>query len=179
MPRDDYLRRSPIRFDEDNYQICYEYWQRLKGARRSPAWREWDWLELPVRLIPYFLVVDVRYDPLDFVYRFWGTASVDMHGKDFTGLSISEIRSPQTAKLTEAQYAEVVEHHEALGSEYTVKAGENGLAYVQTSLRLPFSDDGENVTQIATYVDWSRDRDKIKEEHIREFGPRDWSFDRT
>lgn len=171
MPEEDYLRRSPIRFDQPNYQACYEYWQRLKGERRSPMWREWDWLQLPVQLIPYFMVVDVTYEPLDFIYRFWGTASVDMHGIDFTGQSISSIRSKITAKMTTAQYFEVVTHHEAIGSEYTVQAGESGLAYVQTSLRMPFSDDGEHVTQIATYVDWSRDRKKIKEEHIREFGP--------
>ncbi|MGJ3261410.1 MAG: hypothetical protein ACFE0S_17550 [Rhodospirillales bacterium] len=170
MPQEDYLRRSPIRFDQPNYQAAYEYWLTLKGERRSPAWREWDWFQLPTALIPYFMVVDVHYEPQDFVYRFWGTASVDMHGKDFTNLSVSMIRSPVTAEQTIEQYKEVVACHEAVGSEYTVKAGENGLPYVQTSLRMPFSDDGERVTQIATYVDWSRDHIKIREEHLREYG---------
>jgi len=171
MAQEDYLRRSPIRFDQENYQICYEYWLELKGDRPAPSWREWDWLRLPPQLIPYFLVVDVHYDPTDFVYRFWGTASVDMHGKDFTGLSINAIRSPGTAQMTTDQYMEVVTHCEALGSEYTIKAGEDGLPHVQTSLRMPFADEGDRVTQIATYVDWSRDRDKIKEEHLRIYGP--------
>lgn len=170
MAQEDYLRRSPIRFDQPNYQAAYEYWLRLRGERASPTWAEWDWFQLPTAMIPYFLVVDVSYDPLDFVYRFWGTASVDLHGKDFTNLSISAIRSPATARLTRDQYMEVIDHHEAIGSEYTVKAGENGLAYVQTSLRMPFSDDGQRVDQIATYVDWSRDHKKIREEHLREYG---------
>ncbi|MBO6521862.1 MAG: hypothetical protein JJ900_15855 [Rhodospirillales bacterium] len=170
MTKDHYLRRSPVRFDQLNYQAAYEYWLKLKGDRRSPVWRQWDWFELPVRMIPYFLVVDVRYDPLDFVYRFWGTASTDLHGKDFTGLSISEIRSPGTFETTQAQYLEVVECHEAVGSEYRIQAGENGLPYVQTSLRMPFSGDGARVTQIATYVDWSRDHKEIKEAHSRAFG---------
>jgi len=174
MAQEDFLRRTPVRFDQQNYQVCYEYWQELKGERRAPSWREWDWLRLPPKLIPYFLVVDVHYDPMDFVYRFWGTASVDMHGKDFTGLSIRTIRSPGTAQMTTDQYMEVVTYHEALGSEYTIKAGEDGLPYVQTSLRMPFSNDGERVTQIATYVDWSRDRERIKEEHLRIYGPREY-----
>ena len=127
-------------------------------------------MEVPVQLIPYFLVVDVRYDPRDFIYRFWGTASVSMHGIDFTNQSISRIRSPFTAKQTAAQYEEVVTHHEAVGSEYIIRAGEGGPPYVQTSLRMPFSDDGKRVTQIATYVDWSRDHDRIRDEHIRVFG---------
>lgn len=170
MPREDYLRRSPVSFDEPNYQRCYEYWLSLKGERRSPAWNEWDWMALPIELIPYFLVVDVRYDPLDFVYRFWGTASVTMHGKDFTGLSINAIRSPVTVKMTGDQYREVVEYHEAIGSEYVIRAGEDGSVHMQTSLRMPFSDDGTTVTQIATYVDWSDDHDAIREERIRIFG---------
>ena len=170
MPPEDYLRRSPIRFDQPNYQAAYEYWLNLKGERRSPSWREWDWFQLPMTLIPYFLVVDVHYDPLDFVFRFYGTASVDLHGKDFTRLSISEIRSPVTAQQTRDQYMEVVACHEAIGSEYKIQAGVRGLPYVQTSLRMPFSDDGEQVAQIATYVDWSRDHTKIREEHLREYG---------
>lgn len=169
MPPEDYIRRSPIKFDDPNYQTCYEYWLHLRGARLSPSWREWDWMALPLKLIPYFLVVDVRHDPLDFIYRFWGTASVTMHGKDFTNQSISKIRSPLTARSTAAQYEEVVSYHEAIGSEYTIQAGESGPPYVQTSLRMPFSDDGISVTQIATYCDWSRDLQKIRDDHLREF----------
>lgn len=170
MPKEDYLRRSPIMFDMPNYQVCYAYWLRLKGSRLSPKWSEWDWFEIPVDLIPYFLVVDVKHAPRDFIYRFWGTASVSMHGIDFTGQSISKIRSPITAKNTAEQYEDVVAHHEAIGSAYTVQAGEDGLPYIQTSLRMPFSDDGISVTQIATYCDWSRDHDQIREDHIRVFG---------
>jgi len=170
MPQEDYLRRSPVRFDDANYQACYEYWLELKGARPSPRWGEWDWLELPVELIPYFLVVDVKQEPRDFIYRFWGTALVTMHGVDFTNQSISVIRSPVTAQSTAEQYEDVVKHHEAIGSAYKVQAGEHGLPYVQTSLRMPFSDDGDSVTQIATYCDWSRDLEKIRDDHIREYG---------
>jgi len=170
MPQEDYLRRSPIKFDDPNYQVCYAYWQRLKGHRLSPQWSDWDWFELPVRLISYFLVVDVKKEPLDFIYRFWGTASTTMHGIDFTNQSIRKIRSPVTAKNTAEQYEEVVACHEAIGSAYKVQASESGLPYVQTSLRMPFSDDGVSVTQIATYCDWSRDLAEIKEEHLREYG---------
>lgn len=176
MPPEDYLRRSPVRFDEENYQACYEYWLRLKGARKSPKWSEWDWFAIPVKLIPYFLVVDVipatGQEPRDYVYRFYGTASVTMHSFDFTNLSIRKIRSPVTAKSTAEQYYEVTETHEAIGSAYLIQAGEDGLPHVQTSLRMPFSNDGETVSQIATYCDWSRDIQRIREDHIRAYGER-------
>jgi hypothetical protein len=170
MTKADYLRRSPVRFDEPNYQTCYAYWLELKGERRSPAWSEWDWMALPPRVIPYFLVVDVHYDPLDFVYRFYGTASVSLHAKDFTGLSTKAIRSEATAKITAQQYSEVVTCHEAIGSDYKIQAGIDGPAYIQTSLRMPFSDDGEKVHQIATYVDWSRDHEAIRRSFVDVFG---------
>ncbi len=93
-----------------------------------------------------------------------------MHGIDFTNQSISKIRSAATYKSTAEQYEEVTASHEAIGTAYTVQAGENGLPYVQISLRMPFSDDGETVTQIATYCDWSNDLMKIREEYLREYG---------
>ena len=170
MPPEDYLRHSPIRFDSPDYQACFEYWCRLKGARKSPKWSEWDWFELPVELIPYFLIVDVRYDPMDFVYRFWGTASVSMHGIDMTHQSIDDIRSEPTALLTRAQYQDVVDAHEAIGAEYSMQAGNSGPNYMQITLRMPFSDDTGRVTQIATYCDWSRDRFDIRQDYIREYG---------
>ena len=68
-----------------------------------------------------------------------------MHDKDFTGLSINAIRSPVTARTTKEHYEEVVQSHEAVGSRYLIQAGEDGLPYVQTSLRVPFSDDGKSV----------------------------------
>ena len=175
MSEADYLRRSPVQFDEPNYQVCYAYWQRLKGSRRSPTWREWDWLEIPSKLIPYFIIVDViivdvLYDPLTFRYRFWGTASVAMHNKDFTGLTTGDIRSSITRDITERQYRDVVEHHEAIGSKYIIQTREGGVSHIQTSPRMPFSNDGERVTQIVNYVDWSRDLASIREEHIQAFG---------
>lgn len=164
------LGPSPIRFDDPKYQICYEYWQHLKGDRAAPAWREWDWFQLPLDLIPYCLVVDVEYDPLDFVYRFWGTANISMHGIDLTGKSISKIRSAVTAQNTFDQYNEVIDCREAIASAYTIQAGADGPPFVQTSLRMPFSDDGITVHQIATYADWSRDHLGIQENHLRTFG---------
>ncbi|MEK9752670.1 MAG: hypothetical protein VW338_05590 [Rhodospirillaceae bacterium] len=156
MPPEDYLRRSPVRFDDPEYQVCYDYWLRLKGTRMAPAWREWDCFTLPVEVIPYFLVVDVGYEPLTFTYRFWGTANVTMHSIDMTGMATDAIRTPSTARHTFEQYRDVVESGEAIGSAYTIQAGASGPPYVQTSLRMPFSDDGETVHQIATYADWSR-----------------------
>ncbi len=127
-------------------------------------------MQLPLNLIPYFVVVDVSYDPQDFVYRFWGTASTTMHNFDMTGLSISAIRSPGPAKETYDQYLEVTQYKQAIGSAYTVQAGANGPPHIQTSLRMPMSDTGERVDQIVTFVDWRRNLKVIHDEFVKEYG---------
>ncbi len=170
MAKEDYLRRSPIRFDDPDYQICYEYWLKIKGDRWAPAWHEWQWLELPTKIIPYCLVVDVKYDPLDFIYRFWGTAYVTMHGIDMTNKSVSEIRSPVTAKNSVDQYSEIVEFKESIGSVYTIQTGEHDVLHVQTSLRMPMTTNGDRVDQIVTFADWREKLEDIKIEHLRVYG---------
>ncbi len=163
--------QEPLTFESRDYQICYDYWFKLKQDNWAPAWRDWVWMDLPVKLIPYFLVVDVHYDPLDFIYRFFGTASVEMHNIDFTGKSINNIRSAVTIKSTRDQYNEIIRRRQALASSYTIQAGENGSAYVQTSLRMPMSNNGNKVDQIVSFIDWRSNFEKIKQEHLEEFGP--------
>ncbi|MDD9879072.1 MAG: hypothetical protein OXR84_16700 [Magnetovibrio sp.] len=170
MAKEDYLRRSPTRFDDPDYQSCYEHWLTIKGEGWAPAWRDWQWMALPLDLIPYFLVVDVIDDPPDFVYRFWGSAYVNMHGIDMTGRSVNEIRSPVTARNTFEQYAEVVACREAIGAVYAIQTGEHEIQHVQTSLRMPMSNDGRRVDHIVTYSDWRADEDEIRDEHIRIYG---------
>jgi hypothetical protein len=127
-------------------------------------------MELPTNLIPYFIVVDVSYAPLDFVYRFWGTAYGTMHGIEMTNKSVNAIRSPVTAKNSYDQYAEIVEYKEAIGSTYTIQTGEHDFPHIQTSLRMPMSANGERVDQIVTFADWRSDQDDIRNEHIRIYG---------
>ncbi len=160
-----------MHFENPHYQTCYDYWRRLKGDRKSPSWREWDWIELPPNLIPYFLVVDVQFDPMEFQYRFYGTASVTVHGRDYTGRKVNDLRTTGEIETTIAQYSDVVAQHDAIASEYEILAGTTGLPIIQMSLRMPFSEDGERVTQIATFVDWTHDLKRIRSELVGEFGP--------
>lgn len=170
LPNDDAVNQPTLTFDSADYQACYDYWLGLKGDRWAPSWRRWQWENLSVNLIPYFLVVDVHYEPLDFVYRFFGTASVKMHNVDFTGKSVNEIRSPVTIKSTCDQYYEVTRRRQAIASSYTIQAGEYGSPHMQTSLRMPMSNDGEKVDQIVSFIDWRKDIGKIRDEHLAAYG---------
>lgn len=170
MAEEDYLGPSPIRFDDPAYQLCYDCWLQLKQDRWAPAWREWRWSDIPAELIPYFIVVDVSHDPVDFHYRFWGTANTHMHGVDLTHKSIKDIRSPVTAKSTADQYTQVAEAKVAIGSLHQMQTSEYLIPHSQLALRMPMSNDGTRVDQIVSFIDWRNNREQIKIEHIKVYG---------
>jgi len=161
---------SPIHLEEPAYQTCYAYWLRLKGQRWAPAWSEWKWSEIPLDLVPYFIVIDVTHDPLDFTYRFWGSANTRMHGIEMTGKSVRDIRSPVTARTTFDQYARVTANREAIASAYTMQSADYHLAHQRTALRMPMSNEGETVDRIVSFVDWRDSQNLITDEHIQIYG---------
>lgn len=170
MVEDKLTEQSPLRFETPVYERCYAYWLRLKGDRWAPAWREWDWSEISMELIPFFIVVDVTYDPLQFVYRFWGTANTRMHGIDMTRKSTAEIRSPATALATFDQYARVTESRQAVGEPYTMQSADYNNPHTRLALRMPMSNDGKRVDQIVSFVDWRDSEHLIRDDFIRVYG---------
>src|SRR5262245_17645140 len=67
----------------------FAYWERRRGARRMPAPSEMDPSDFPNHL-PGIVLVEVRRDPLDFVYRVVGAREVSARGTDPTGKSVGE-----------------------------------------------------------------------------------------
>ncbi len=155
---------------DPDYKTCLDYWWGLKGDRWAPSWREWQWSEIPSDLIPYFVVVDVIYDPFDIIYRFWGTALVRMHNIEMTGKSTKDIRSPVTRKDTENHYNEVIRQKCAIQSDGILQTVGFDVAHKQLSLRMPMSNDGTRVDQIVSFTDWRRSLSHIKKEHDEAFG---------
>ena len=46
-------------------------WGGLCNGRVAPFWSDFDWLAIPASAIPYCAVVDVKFNTLDFIGRFW------------------------------------------------------------------------------------------------------------
>lgn len=85
----------------------FQYWRKLCDGQKMPKWQSWDWQEVPSHIIPWCAVVDVHQFPKDFVLRFWGTGRIRIHGKDYTGKSISRIEPAEAAIKAFAEYDEV------------------------------------------------------------------------
>jgi len=123
-------------------------WKYLAGDRMAPAWGEFALADLPARILPWSVVVDVVIDDdgaPDFVYRFWGDERVRLLGRDMTGQSVR--RLPIMPTRVHQQYVEVLERRRALyfSHEHEVV---NGLRPCFESLRLPLSSDGDAIDMI-------------------------------
>ena len=46
-------------------------WGSLRNGRVAISWSDFDRLALPASVTPYCAVVDVKFDALDFIGRFW------------------------------------------------------------------------------------------------------------
>ena len=80
-----------------NLNQLFSFWECIRRDRFAPSWRDFDWMQTPIDLIPWTAVVDVVHDPLDFIFRFWGTARTTLQNQDFTGRSVREIRRSHSA----------------------------------------------------------------------------------
>mgnify|MGYP007046938029 CR=1 FL=1 len=129
-------------------------WEGMRAERLAPPWRGFDWRGVPSAVIPFCGVVDViAGPPLDFVYRFWGTAHVRAHDQELTGHSVMAMRPEAEANSVFAQYRETLEAARPLFYVNTIEIGKYGSPYVEYSLRLPFSDDGERIDKIFAFSD--------------------------
>ena len=59
---------------------------------------------MPGELVRQAAVVEVRRNPLDFVYCYWGEGRTAMQGGDYTGMSVREFKPKQIAEKAIIEY---------------------------------------------------------------------------
>ena len=128
----------------------YAYWSRKRRERPMPGRADIDPAEI-TRHLPGIQLIDVKRDPLDFVYRLVGTREVAARGHDPTGRRVAECYFGQNADDVLANYRCVV----ATGSfvydldNFTTPDGR----FVQDeSLFLPLGDATGAASQILIYT---------------------------
>ncbi len=139
----------------------HRHWLTLSRGRIAPARDEFDPTEIPPRILPKIMMVDVQHDPLDFSYRFWGTGIVDFHGVDLTGHSVMEVKPACFAEMVWQQYADVVGTKEPGLFVHNVPV-RSGMLEPHAILRLPFSGDGEVVDIVMSADEYCGGRSKLK-----------------
>ncbi len=155
---------APDDADDAGIHACLEYWKACKGTAFAPRWADFHLDELPPRLVPHVLVIDVARDPISYTYRFWGTAHTRYHQRDYTGKPISDMAEAWAVELLTDQYNQVLEARRPLVFLNTY----DGVQSPMQSLRMPLSDDGTAVTQMISYVGRSDVSEAIKGLFVRD-----------
>ncbi len=127
----------------------FEFWQRLGRDGLVPGWSGFRLDEMPLRALPWCAVMDVHLDPLDFIYRFFGTARRHMQGREYTGQSV---RSLEPQKFADKAFHELrtVYERKAPFHVSTVWSADGAQNANYDILRVPFCGDDNTVTQILT-----------------------------
>jgi hypothetical protein len=126
-------------------RTAYDYWCLIKGEREFPA--RADITPEGMKLyLSRVMLVDVSYEPLDFVYRVFGSGIAQAFGKDYSGKSVRQLEPPEFAALIWRQYLEVVNERRPCLHAIQVTAGTRFLKYHR--LTLPLSADGLAVDKL-------------------------------
>ena len=134
----------------------YDLWDELRGEKFAPPWSKVELIKFPLRRIPYCVVVDVIPDPLDFVYRFWGTKITNLHRKDMTGQSVRQIGSPEAGETLYQQYAKALATRSPTAFVNQLTSA-SGMFTEELILRLPLSSDGEQINHFICVFDFGQD----------------------
>lgn len=126
-----------------------DYWNRLRGDSWAAPWGAFRLADLTSPTIPFVIVLDVTRDPLDFVYRFWGTGNTAYIGYDCTGKSVRDNRLFSDKVFKECSL--LLEERRAL-VWFSKVMRDDGMYREYARLRVPLTGDGETVTHIASAV---------------------------
>lgn len=148
---------SIVEIDEDtqlpaNFQAVYDLWFGLPKSPKLPLASGFSLEFVAPKLLPWSVLVDVEKDPLDFRFRFWGTERANLIGKEMTGKLISDIAQETMREGNREEYEDVYRRGKAVLCHTPIVMHSGREAY-RVSIRLPFSNDGEEVSRIFSAVD--------------------------
>ena len=137
--------------------LLFDHWERQRGARLAPRWRDIDPGEIRPTL-PYLSTADLLDSPFDLRYRLVGTAVVNAVGYDFTGQNLRSMMVATGLEVWLTHYRRTAEERRPKFGIYRAHGGTD-LRYKVDNVCLPLSDDGERVNRIMELEDWSMIRD--------------------
>ncbi|WP_374384606.1 PAS domain-containing protein [Dongia sp.] len=128
----------------------YRYWDGKRRGRAMPARADLDPLEMKPWL-PGIILVDIFSYPDRMVYRLVGSQSVEMRGRNVTGLTVQEgFHGPSLDEVIENYRLVVTEQKPVYDIEGLYSA--NGNLKDSESLLLPLSSDGVTVDKVIIYI---------------------------
>lgn len=128
-----------------------ETWRRLGGGK-APA--EVDALDLPVKALPYLMLVDL-VGTEDAVIRLAGTAACDIYGRELRGTSVHDFFGARDARVVLDDLHAVAETETPTLTRRSY-VSINGKPWSYVRLLLPIRPGGGSVTRILKALEPSR-----------------------
>ena len=128
---------------------AYAYWDDLRQGADGPSQSAFKLDALPHKLVPRMAVVDFVGPPLDFYYRFFGTAMVEAAGKELTGKTYYKDNVQDYGFVNAKLFPILIEKRQPLFHR-TIWESVKRVRLQTTTLRLPLSNDGKTVSGAVT-----------------------------
>lgn len=135
-------------------RTLYEVWSEAGEYRFAPSVRELDLMRLPSVLTRLLIAV---HDDGAFRFKYWGRYYTELFGEDFTGRTPYDISPVWAGMLMDHQFRRVFETRVPI----VFDTGYDALEEPILELRLPLSDDGDNVTGIIALIDPGSSTDRL------------------
>lgn len=162
----DHRAISPSALDLSGMLLTvYERWLDTCHGTWAPTWTAFALEDLPARIIPWCVAVNVHRDPPDFTYRFWGTERARLQGQELTGRPIGEFAPASMAAVIRRECEHVVETRSPLLTRKT-HTPLSGVPVGFESLRVPLSDGADAVAVILSVAR----AESLTPENYRYFG---------
>lgn len=125
------------------------YWRSIKGSNVAPSRQSFRIEQLPSKLIPSVAVIDFVDEPMDFLYRFFGTHLVHVAGMELTGKRYYADHIIGFGAINETLVPELIARRAPMFHHFEWQSS-RGVTYESKAVRLPLSDDGEKITGMVT-----------------------------
>jgi len=138
--------------------VVADYLERKRGTRPFPARAD----VLPEELrcaLGKIILLDVRYDPFDFVFRLYGSKIAAMERDEMTGKSVRDVEPAPYREILTRHYAEAVTERSPGFYEIVVTVDHTSAGSQRAVI--PLSNDGAAVNMLLTVSDWNDDFDFI------------------
>lgn len=123
-------------------------WEAARAESFAPSWRALDLIAIkPAATLAHCTLVERMAGEPGFVYRFFGTWHVSLHGRDLTGKAIDVIRPASHPVRLKSEYLQTVAARRPLAFHFDVPVLTGTRARRET-IRLPLSDNGIDIDAI-------------------------------
>lgn len=133
----------------ESIEAVISYWRSIKGELVAPSRRAFKVDELPAKIIPSVAVIEFVDEPMDFLYRFFGTHLVHVAGMELTGKKYYADNIVGFGAINETLVPELISRRAPMFHHFKWRST-RGVSYESKAVRLPLSDDGEKITGMVT-----------------------------